>query len=153
MRFNHDQLTSILGLIIGALILIHSLSYDLGSYSFPGPGLFPFLHGTVIIILCLVGLVDASLERLNGVLWTAVFKGKLWWRPCLSIAFLLFFASALEYLGFIITTTIFIALILKVLERRRWSIALMVALACSLASWALFKIGLMAQLPSGIWGF
>ena len=48
---NHEVFASLLWVILGGVICLASVSLRLGSWHFPGPGLFPFLIGSTIALL------------------------------------------------------------------------------------------------------
>ncbi len=153
MRINNDQVSSIIGIIIGIFILVSSLNYDFGSLSSPSTGFFPFLLGGLIILLSVIGLVSASYEKLKGVGWDSVIKGMLWKRPFIAFISLLLYVLLVKYLGFIITTVIFMAFLLRVLEHQRWVVVIGMSVLVALVSYGIFEMGLKSQLPAGILGF
>lgn len=57
------ELTSgFITILIGSLFLIKSLSYDLGSFSIPGPGMFPSLISTALILVGFKILLNGFLK-------------------------------------------------------------------------------------------
>jgi hypothetical protein len=56
----------------------------------------------------------------------------------------------MNYLGFLISTFIFLAFLLRVIEPQRWSVALLGSLAASAAFYFIFEMGLKSQLPRGL---
>ena len=67
----------------------------------------------------------------------------------LTVVALLVYAVGMSYLGFLISTFIFLAFLLKVIEPQRWSVALFGSLAASGTFYLLFEMGLQSQLPKG----
>lgn len=153
MKINNDQVSSMVGIIIGVLIVIHSLNYEIGSLSSPSVGFFPLIEGLAILLLSLFGLVHASFQSLKGVGWNPIIKGAMWRRPLLAFISLLIYGLVVKYLGFIVTTVFFMAFILRVLERQRWSVVIITSILSALASYGIFEICLKSQLPSGLFGF
>ena len=70
-------------------------------------------------------------------------------RVFLSLGALLFYLFSLNYLGYILTTTLFILFLLKFVGRKGWKISIFMAVVVALASYALFRIGLGVSLPKG----
>ena len=69
------------------------------------------------------------------------------------VLFVLFMYSlSLVYLGFLITTFLFMILLLKFLEPQRWTTTLMIAFLTSISAYLLFEIFLKVQLPKGVFG-
>jgi len=153
MRINNDQASSGLAILIGVFIVIHSFRYDMGSLTSPGTGFMPLLTGMAIILLALIGLVCSSVQGAVGGGWNPILKGVKWGRPAIAIVFLFSYALLVDFLGFILTTILFITLLLRVLEHQRWPLVITWAVLSSLASYAIFEIWLKAQLPMGILGF
>ena len=63
------------------------------------------------------------------------------------------YAAALEPLGFVLTTFLFLVFLLTVVEPRRRTAALAIAAATAGACHLVFKAWLDVQLPAGPWGF
>ena len=68
----------------------------------------------------------------------------------MTVGALLAYAVLMNYLGFMISTFIFLAFLLRAIEPQRWSVALLGSLAASVAFYCLFEMGLKAQLPRGL---
>jgi predicted branched-subunit amino acid permease len=56
----------------------------------------------------------------------------------------------LTWLGFVITTFLFILFLLRAVERRKWLLSASAALSISAAFYIVFGLWLKAQLPAGI---
>jgi len=69
------------------------------------------------------------------------------------IVALLIYALTMEHLGFILSTTLFIAFLLWLVERQRWYVILFGAVFSSLATYLVFKVWLETALPIGLLGF
>jgi putative tricarboxylic transport membrane protein len=81
-------------------------------------------------------------------------KGNLWkkgsWAkilPCLLS--LIFYLAFLDYLGYLLTTSIFIFFLLKVVGRKGWGPSIFMAAIVSVGSYVLFRMGLGVLLPKG----
>ena len=66
---------------------------------------------------------------------------------------LLIYALTMEHLGFILSTTLFIAFLLWLVERQRWYVIVFGAVLSSLATYLVFKVWLETALPIGLFGF
>jgi hypothetical protein len=69
------------------------------------------------------------------------------------IVALLIYALTMEHLGFILSTTLFIAFLLWLVERQRWYVIVFGAVFSSLATYLVFKVWLETALPIGLLGF
>jgi hypothetical protein len=70
----------------------------------------------------------------------------------LALIALFVYAFALKYLGFLVTTFLFMVFLLKVIDPQRWGTVFITALVTSAAAQLLFKTWLKVQLPRGILG-
>jgi putative tricarboxylic transport membrane protein len=66
-----------------------------------------------------------------------------------TVVALLIYAIGMEYLGFLLSTFIFLAFLLKFIEPQRWTVAIFGSLLASVASYLIFEIWLQSQLPRG----
>ena len=69
------------------------------------------------------------------------------------IVALLIYALTMEHLGFVISTTLFIAFLLWLVERQRWYVIVFGAVLSSMATYLVFKVWLETALPIGLLGF
>lgn len=69
------------------------------------------------------------------------------------IVALLIYALTMEHLGFILSTTLFIAFLLWLVERQRWYVIVFGAVSSSMATYLVFKVWLETALPIGLLGF
>jgi putative tricarboxylic transport membrane protein len=70
------------------------------------------------------------------------------------IIFLLFmFVFALDYLGFVLTTFLFMFSLLKLIESRKLRTLFLIAGLTTVLSYAIFELWLKANLPKGFLGF
>ena len=67
----------------------------------------------------------------------------------LTVLALLGYAVIMNYLGFLVSTFIFLVFLLRVIEPQRWPVALLGSLAASAAFFCIFELGLQSQLPKG----
>jgi len=71
----------------------------------------------------------------------------------LTVLALLGYAVIMNYLGFLMSTFIFLVFLLRVIEPQRWPVALLGSLVASTAFFCIFEIGLQSQLPRGPFRF
>jgi putative tricarboxylic transport membrane protein len=126
---------------VGIYVLVNSLGLGLWTSLGPGPGLFPFAMGGVLVAMALVWLVQElrrpseTAEGVDRGLVVAV---------VVSLAIL---ASVMDLLGFQLSTFLFLMYHLKLRGRRTWVTSLIIALAGSVGAFYAFNYGLNVALP------
>ncbi len=149
MRKN-DLYSSIALCLTGLAFIYGGLHLGFGSLSTPGPGFMPIIVGGALFLLSIVllaqTLIAGSLqEKLS--FW----QEKTSWRKVSFVLLsLIFFLVFLNYLGYIITTSLFLIYLLKFIGKRGWSSSILVGIVASVASYFVFKAGLEVRLPVGI---
>lgn len=146
---NRDQLSSGVFFLSGCLICYSSLPYKLGSLAAPESGLMPFLSGAAICLLAAIGFVTATLRRLKGERWAALLRGRAWQRGLLIVVALLAFVFLLKPLGFLLTTVLFIAFLLRAIVPQKWPLVVVVSVLTATFAYLVFEVWLKAQLPTG----
>ncbi len=150
-----DKSSSLVWLGIAIFICAGSLNLSLGTFRHPGPGFLSFSAGLVMVILAVVVYFQARRTSSAGQgeegqpIWTKKQRG---WKMVWTILALLVYAVLMNYLGFLLSTFLFLAFLLKVIEPQRWPVALGGSLVASLAFYFIFELGLKSQLPKGPFG-
>lgn len=146
-----DRWSSLSLIFLSILLCIESYRLKLGSYYAPGPGFLPFWIGLIIIILSLILFFQSvrmdQEENIENILMERNWKNIL-----LLIASLFIYTLILEKLGFVISTFVFIAFILRLVETKRWPVVVNVAVAAALGTYLIFEVWLQTQLPRGVLG-
>ncbi len=148
-----EKWSSLVWLGAGIFICIGSLRLSLGKFHNPGPGFLSFFAGLTVAGLALVVHIQSrrtgrgAEKKKPEPIWSDRQKG---FKMILTVAALFAYAVAMNYLGFLISTFLFLAFLLKAIEPQRWSIALIGSLLASVAFYAIFEIGLQSQLPAGL---
>ena len=145
MRKTGDLLAGLFLILIGIAVIIGAMGLRIGTPTEPQPGFFPFVSATILIILSLILLIQAFRGSSTGI---QVF-GELW-RPVLLTVGLLFYSIVLDLLGYVVSTIVLSAVILRVLDSRTWWKVAAVSLALSIGSYVLFDRFLGVTLPRGI---
>ncbi len=145
-----DKWSSLVWLGIAILICIHSLRLSLGTFRNPGPGFLSFFAALIVGVLALVvflqsGRISPSAEK-SKPLWMDQSRGR---KMVLTVAALIGYAVIMNYLGFLLSTFVFLVFLLRVIEPQRWPVALLGSIAASVAFFCLFELGLKSQLPKG----
>jgi hypothetical protein len=145
----------LLGLVllagVGAYAVAVSLSLGLWRQNSPGEGLFPFITACAVTAFALAGL-----SGLRAPIPSAVHsepRGQSLratvWRLAAYLAALVFYAAALNWLGFSLSTVLVVIFILRVAEGHGWPTTLIIAAGTAVGCHLLFVYWLGAILPTG----
>jgi putative tricarboxylic transport membrane protein len=145
-----DAASAVFWMAVGAGVVYAGYDLGLGSVQDPGAGFILFWVGLGILALAVAVLVAAATSAPAGAEATPA-RG----RPvkvALVLLALVAYAYALPHLGFVLTTTLVLIFLFKIVEPQRWSVAIGGALASAVMAYVLFKVWLGAQLPAGPFG-
>ena len=126
---------------VGVYVLVSSIDLGLWTSLGPGPGLFPFAMGAVLVSMSVVWLLQElrrPSETPDGVDRGLVIA------VVVSLAVL---AAVMDLLGFQLSMFLFLMYHLKVRGRRTWVSSLIIALAGSVGAFYAFNYGLNVALP------
>ena len=126
---------------VGVYVLVSSLELGLWTALGPGPGLFPFAMGAVLVSMSVVWLLQElrrPSETPDGVDRGLVIA------VVVSLALL---AAVMDLLGFQLSMFLFLMYHLKIRGKRGWLSALLTALAGSVGAFYAFNYGLNVALP------
>jgi putative tricarboxylic transport membrane protein len=146
-----DRWSSIFWLVLSIGVCIRAYQLGMGSMHNPGPGFLFFWCGVILGGLSLLVLVPAFKGPIPGGEKKAF--GNVNWRKVVAvIAGLVGYGLLLEWIGFLISTALFIGFLLTSIEAKRWAVVITVALASTALTYLLFEILLQARLPRGFLG-
>ncbi len=120
----------------------------MGKLKHPGPGFLPFGLAIVLILFSLILIFSSKSKK--GSAPAPFWPHRTWFRPLLGVAILILFALAVDWLGFLITTFIFLVIWMGVIERIRWTTILTVSIGTTAALYLIFALFLDVPLPLGI---
>ena len=152
-RLNNEQAGAGVWLVLGAIIAISSVGYDLGTLDSPGTGFLPFLAGLAISFFSILGMVDGALKKRSGIVWKPITAGLMWKKSLIVMLALLAYALLLTPLGFLLCTTLFVGFLLVAVQPQRWYVVISVAIGTAIGAYGIFEVWLKAQLPKGPLGF
>jgi len=135
-------------MILGIVIMIVSLGYGFGTLRKPGPGLYPFFIGLIIlffsIVLIIFGLKSKSTEPLFTKSGVKTFL-------LMVITFCLWIIT-MPILGYVLTTFAVTYAFCKIMKLEGWLKPLALSIATALFIYLLFDVWLYIDLPRGIFG-
>jgi len=144
MRKQGEIIAGLCFLAIGIGFTVGAVSLKIGVPTEPLPGFFPFWDGVILIALSAIFLFHAwggraseshAFGRLGG--------------PSVVVLALVLYVAAMETVGYVITTTLLSAAVLKVLETKPRALVLM-SLILAAASYLIFDRLLGVTLPLGL---
>ncbi len=134
-------------LVAGIYGLVFSLRLPMGRWNEPGAGRFPLI---VSILLCLSGILMFFYGRGKTEMdWHGIVKQQ--WTPFRVVLLTGGFISALNPLGYLVTSSLYMFFLLFWVSRYRWWIAMGTAVLVGIGSRYIFEGLLAVPLPSGYW--
>jgi len=148
-----DVIPALIWIIIGLAVMIVSYQMSLGTLHTPGPGLLPFLLGSLLVIVSLSIFISSfalvkkpSPGTSEAGIWAEIeFKNLL-----IIVVSLVAYALMLEKIGFLITAFLFLFVLFSLFDSRRWFFALGASLLTVSITYTLFVLVLQVELPSGL---
>jgi hypothetical protein len=117
----------------------------------PGPAFLPFWLGLVLAVLATLLLVGAWRARDPGDSWLPGGEGLR--RLALVLGTTIAYVALLNVLGMVVSTVLFLVVLMRVLDRCGWPLTLAVALATAGSIHLVFGRWLKVPLPTGVLGF
>ena len=136
--------------LVGLSVAIYGFTMlGIGTIGQPGPGLFPFLSGLGIVVLCGIW-VGGNWRQFRSAepLWH---KGQIA-RPLIAVIVILAYATLMESLGYILTTLLFVIAWQVLIEREKWKKLIVIAIVSTTIMFLLFSYLLKLSLPDGVFG-
>lgn len=132
--------------ILAIVVLIVSWGYGFGSLKQPGPGLYPFLLGVIIlpfsVILLLIGLKSEERESLFDKSALITFS--------LMVASFFLWIITLPFLGYVIGTLAVTYAFCKIMGLEGWIKPLIMSVCTALFVYLLFDVWLYIDFPRGL---
>ena len=149
----HDKWSGAIGILIGLAFCIGSVNLGLGKMREPGPGFLPFIVGAILIFLSAIIFLPA-LRKMKMTTGETITRGIGKYRKGgLIFLALVLYNLTLSFLGFSVTTFLFVVFLMKIVEAQRWTSTIVTALCSAVAFYFVFQSWLMLDLPTGPWGF
>ena len=143
-------LPALVWLGVGTAIATGAYKLGIGALNNPGPGLFAFVIGIGMATLALS--VAATGMRAAPASAAAAEPRRA--GPVIAVlAALMFYTLALERIGFVLCTFVFLTGLLSVLGRSSWLIAVAASAGITAGSYLIFAKILKITLPAGPLGF
>lgn len=146
---NRDLWSGLFLLLLSVGTCIKSYRLDLGDPGNPGPGFIPFSIGGVLGLMSIYLCLRGALQGGSGPhVHDASRKGG-WKKAALVLALLAAYGAFFEPLGFVVSTFLLIALLLRAVGRQRLRRSLAVSVLTVLCAHLLFIVLFRLPLPRG----
>ncbi len=142
-----ERFGSLFLLLVGAYALIHSVRLPLGTWTQPGPGVFPLILSLLLSAIGIALLVSAKGGKRFDWKDSLSRQKNTWAIMGLTVGFILGFGR----LGFGLTSGLYLFLLFYWICRFRMIIAAPLAAGITAAGWYLFVRILNLQFPPGLW--
>lgn len=149
-----DLISSFFWIAVGGIFCTGSLNYGFSRMRTIGGGFFPFVAGIALISLSMVVLITAlAAKKENGPVKENFLPERDSLKKLLLALVALFtYVLVLKYLGFVLTTFLFMVFLLRFIEPQRWIVVFTAAILTSAIAYLIFNLWLKVQLPRGILG-
>jgi putative tricarboxylic transport membrane protein len=142
----HERIAAVFVVLGGVAIAYYGYAVlKLGSIFRPDAGFLPFLSGIALVIL------GACWFMISGGLGNAqesFFEKGRWVKPAIAVGLMLVYAWAIEAVGYITSTLVFMATWQLLVERERWSKTILISVLGTLAMYMLFNRFLKVPVPT-----
>jgi putative tricarboxylic transport membrane protein len=151
-----DRACALILLGIAIATCLGASRHVIGTFDDPGPGLFPMILGAVLGVLSLIiftGGIIAKRSSLGQVAAGGGGRGRISKEAVYVISALVAYGFLLIPLGFILTTLIVFAGLLKLVAGQKWPMVVGGSVVLALGSYFVFATLLGVPLPQGILTF
>ena len=152
-RYNADRLSAFIWLLFGLGAVCGSIRLGLGSARAPGSGFLPFLASGFISLMAFIIFFQSF--RKGGPEYktiSAPWRGVRWTRPIAYCSITIGYLLVFEWLGFAVSTFVFLIILLKGMEKLTWWKAFLISTISTGFAYILLSVSMQATLPRGIFG-
>jgi putative tricarboxylic transport membrane protein len=147
-----NRISSLFLIVVSIIVCFGSVRLGIGEFQNPGPGLLPFYTSLLLFFLSLVILVKSLIVKDGGGdAIPLVLQGNLR-KPASLIISLIGYVLSLNFLGYIISTSLLIFIMLFIFDsdpKKWWKFFIVSVIAANL-SFLIFHKWLQVQLPIGL---
>jgi len=154
MTDKKELIGSAIWLLIAVSVMITSVRLDIGEFSNPGPGFFPFWSALCMGILTLMVLGDHFFKKdvAENTLIADTWKTLNWGRNVVIVIALFIYCLVLPVLGYIPATLGLMMILFYTGRMKLWAV-ICASLLAVLLTYCLFYYGLKTPLPRSIWPY
>jgi hypothetical protein len=141
-----DRVAAVVFLLLGGYVAMVGWTLGVGTLQKPGPGFQPLVLGVLFLGLAATYLAAACRgPRAAAAPWPL----EQWKRPLSASGAILFFWLCLTWLGFPVTTLVFLLFWLWVIEGESWKRIVLVSVSATVCLYLVFTVVLRIRLPLG----
>jgi len=142
-----ERITAMILSLGSLLIMVYAWrTLEIGSIQIPGAGFLPFLCGAGLAILAIIWLVTLQFSQKKE----TPSEKRLWHRPLFSVLLMIAYGWAMETIGYISSTLIFVVAWQRIIEHEKWVKTILIAVLSTVAMCALFVYLLKVPIPQEI---
>jgi len=141
----HERIAAVFVVIGGLAVVYYGYAVlKLGSIFQPDAGFLPFLSGIALVILGACWFViSGGVGGDQG----SFFEGGRWVKPAMAVGLMLVYAWAIEAVGYITSTLVFMVAWQLLVEREGWFKTILISFLGALAMYLLFNRFLKVPVP------
>jgi putative tricarboxylic transport membrane protein len=149
-----DMIAGVVLLALAGFVIQESWRMPSSATFGPSAGFLPFWLGVVLAVMATTLFVSALRRPATEKESEAVFPEKQALFAITSVLVgLAVYILLIEVLGYLVDTFLFIVFLMKVVEREKWPLTLMVAVGTTAVLFITFQFLLQITLPSNMFGF
>ncbi len=142
---NKERAGSLIFFLAGIYGFIFSVQLPIGKWNQPGPAVFPL---SLSLLLCISGTLRFIQEKGKGKIdWGGLIKKLA--TPLQIVVLTAFFILALDWLGFLVTSFLYLFMLFCWVSHYRLWAAMALSLIFGVGCWYFFGKVLAVQLPTG----
>ena len=128
---------------LGSFAIYKIRDVSIGTFTDPGPGLFPLLLGIILLIFSAISLFSSNLEKAPEISERIGLRNVFY-----MLAILLFFRICLPIAGYTLTTFLMFVFMIKVVGGRKWLSAVVWSALFTASSYFVFIKWLLVRFPT-----
>jgi len=150
---HRDLVSSIIWMALGGIFVVGALQQGLMRRGVPGPGFLPFFSGLALIFVSLFVFIPALNQKEKPKSGNFFPERDSFRKILLALIALFAFGIAMEYVGYLLITLLFMFFAARIMEPKGWRTIALLAFFTAVFSHLLFVVLLEVQLPKGLLGF
>ena len=148
-----DMITGVVLLALSGFVIQETWRMPASMTFGPGPAFLPFWLGVLLAIFATILFASAWRRQTTEKDGESVFPGKqALWIITLVMVGLASYIFLIGVLGYLVDTFLFIVFLMKVVQREKWPLTLMIALGTTAMLFLTFQVLLQITLPSNMFG-
>jgi putative tricarboxylic transport membrane protein len=148
-----DRYSASVWFLLSVFVSYQAHKLGMGSLYEPGPGFVFFWTAIIVALLSLAVVIKSFAERSREEEKEGPSLTKTGVKKVVLVLIALFlYALLLEWVGFIVVTLLLLVYLLWAIEKKPWSLTLLVGVALTAAAYLVFETALQSQLPKGLLG-